>query len=62
MINSNGCDFCNKFDFSTASTEMHNGFAHICLAVCNTRFPKEKQFKFCPECGRDLRGVANAEE
>ena len=49
------CEFCEKFDFATATTEISGNFDHINLALCNTRFPKEKQFNFCPVCGRDMR-------
>ena len=49
------CEFCEKFDFATATTEINDNFAHINLAICNTRFPKEKQFNFCPVCGMDMR-------
>ena len=55
------CDFCNTFDFSTAKIEISNNgqFAHIILAICNTRFDKSEQFKFCPVCGKDLSGNVN---
>ena len=49
------CEFCKKFDFATATTGINGNFAHIYLATCNTRFPKAKQFNFCPVCGRDMR-------
>ena len=39
------CDFCNTFDFSTAKIEISDNrqFAHIILAICNTRFDKSEQ-------------------
>lgn len=49
------CEFCEKFDFATATTETSVRFAHIYLATGNTRFPKAKQFIFCPMCGMELR-------
>lgn len=49
------CEFCEKFDFATAKTETSVRFAHIYLATGNTRFPKAKQFIFCPMCGMELR-------
>lgn len=49
------CNFCEKFDFATAKTEVNKQFAHIRLALCNTRFPEEEQFNFCPVCGRNLK-------
>lgn len=49
------CEFCSKFDFATATTSVEGEYAHIYLALCNTSFPKEQQFNFCPVCGKDLR-------
>ena len=49
------CEFCKKFDFSTATTGINGNFAHIYLALCNTKFDKEEQFNFCPVCGKYLR-------
>lgn len=49
-----GCDFCKKFDFSGARAEVNKYGAHISLAICNTKFPNEERFKFCPMCGRRL--------
>ena len=49
------CEFCEKFDFSTAKPEISGNFAHIVMALCNTRFPKEQQFNYCPVCGESLK-------
>jgi Zn finger protein HypA/HybF involved in hydrogenase expression len=49
------CEFCKKFNFSKARTRVDEDGAIIELALCNTEFPKEEQFKFCPVCGRDMR-------
>ena len=49
------CEFCEKFDFSTAKVEVTEYGANILLALCLTRFDKEEQFNFCPVCGRDMR-------
>ena len=49
-----GCDFCQKFDFAGARAEVNKYGAHISLAICNTKFPYEERFKFCPMCGRRL--------
>lgn len=49
-----GCEFCKRFDFSTARTETDKYGARILLAGGVSTFPKEKCFKFCPECGRKL--------
>ena len=51
------CDFCNTFDFSTAKIEISDNrqFAHIILAICNTRFDKSEQ---CQQPTKlNLRGV-----
>lgn len=48
------CEFCEKFDFSTAKIEVDKYSARILLALCNTKFDKEGQFDFCPKCGRKL--------
>lgn len=48
------CEFCKKFDFSTARLNVRKDMAHIELALCNTRFTKEQQFKYCPACGANL--------
>lgn len=49
-----GCNFCSKYDFSNASAKVTEDGATIELAICNTRFQKEKQFNYCPVCGRNL--------
>ena len=49
-----GCGFCQKFDFAGARAEVNKYGAHISLAICNTKFPNEERFKFCPMCGRRL--------
>lgn len=49
-----GCDFCKKFDFAGARAEVNKYGAHISVAIFNTKFPYEEQFKFCPMCGRKL--------
>lgn len=50
-----GCKFCENFNFSNARVRVDEDGAIIELALCNTKFPKEEQFNFCPVCGRDLR-------
>lgn len=49
-----GCDFCKKFDFAGARAEVNKYGAHISLAICNTKFPNDERFNFCPMCGRRL--------
>ena len=49
------CEFCEKFDFSTAKVEVTKYGANILLTLCNTKFDKEEQFNFCPVCGRVMR-------
>lgn len=48
------CEFCERFDFSKAKIEINKYSANIALALCNTEFRKEEQFKYCPNCGREL--------
>ena len=48
------CKFCSQFDFNKARITIDKYGAKIELAICNTKFPKEEQFNFCPVCGRDL--------
>lgn len=50
-----GCKFCSKFDFSTVSLEIKEDGQYIVLGSYNTRFPADKQFNFCPNCGRPLK-------
>ena len=49
------CEFCKKFDFATARVDVRKDTAHLELALCNTKFPKEQQFNFCPVCGEQLK-------
>ena len=49
------CDFCNRFDFSTAKIEVDEHNARILLALCNTKFDTEEQFVFCPKCGEKVK-------
>lgn len=48
------CEFCKKFDFATAKIEVDKYSAKILLALCNTKFNKEEQFKYCPKCGSKI--------
>ena len=48
------CEFCKRFDFSTAKIEVDKYSARILLALCNTKFDAEEQFKYCPNCGEIL--------
>jgi hypothetical protein len=51
-----GCEFCNKFDFSGASASIvDEKYPHIFLSLGSGGFPKEKQFNYCPMCGRKLQ-------
>lgn len=51
------CKFCEVFDFGVAKTEMETigtrRYAGIVSAGGSYRFPKEEQFKFCPNCGKE---------
>jgi NADH pyrophosphatase NudC (nudix superfamily) len=48
------CDFCKRFDFSSAKIEVDKYNARILLALCDTKFDKTEQFNFCPKCGHKL--------
>ena len=48
------CEFCAQFDFSTAKLEVDKYGARIALSLCNTKFDKDEQFKYCPMCGKQL--------
>ena len=54
---SDGCGFCKTFDFSSARTEAGKYGTHICLASSGTAYPTNKQFRYCPECGRRLSDI-----
>ena len=45
------CDFCEKFDFGSASYEVDKYGARVVLAGGSYRFPEHRQFLFCPKCG-----------
>ena len=49
------CEFCERFDFSKARIEINKYGVHIYLALGNGNFPKNRQFKFCPNCGKELK-------
>jgi hypothetical protein len=53
---SNECEFCANFDFGSATAQTEKAGettrAGISFAGGSSRFPAEKQFKFCPVCGR----------
>ena len=48
------CEFCKKFDFSTAKTEVDKHGARLLTGICNTKFSENEQFNYCPVCGRIL--------
>lgn len=45
------CDFCERFDFGSASYEVDKYGARVILAGGSYRFPEYRQFLFCPKCG-----------
>lgn len=49
------CEFCKRFDFSTAKTEVDKHGARLLTGICNTKFSENEQFNFCPVCGRRLK-------
>lgn len=52
---SKGCEFCNTYDFGRCGIDEHRIF----MAGGNSRVDADDQFKFCPMCGRKLKGVDN---
>lgn len=52
------CDFCDNFDFGRAACVIEKfeniKQASIIFSGGSSRFDKNKQFKFCPECGKKL--------
>ena len=46
------CPFCSQFDFGCAWAEVDKFGARITQAGGSYRFPREKQFNFCPVCGK----------
>lgn len=47
-----GCEFCRAFDFTSASTDVSHGYAHIVNALGPTSYPRHQQFNYCPVCGK----------
>lgn len=48
------CEFCKNYNFARAKAEVIENDANIYLSLCNSKFPKEQQFKYCPVCGANL--------
>lgn len=48
------CKFCDKADFGNFAVRIDGHSTGIELAGGSYRFPKDKQFKLCPECGKSL--------
>lgn len=48
------CEFCEKFDFSTAKATVNKYGAWLVFADSGYRFTQNEQFKFCPMCGTPL--------
>lgn len=55
------CEFCEKADFGEFGFEITKHYAKISGALGSYRFPKERQFSYCPKCGRPLTEEAWAE-
>lgn len=61
------CEFCQNFDFSRVKIVLEkfridgNNITHASLGFAGGSrcFSAEKQFKYCPECGRKLRNENN---
>lgn len=56
------CEFCNKFDFSTAKVEIDKYGARLLTGISNTKLPEVDQFNFCPVCGMILPKKSRLEE
>lgn len=48
------CDFCSKADFGDYSVKIAKSYATISCALGNYKYPEDKQFRYCPKCGRPL--------
>lgn len=48
------CEWCKKADLGNFSAKYDKHSANIHLASGSYRFPKDEQFKFCPNCGKPL--------
>ncbi len=53
------CEFCENFDFSEVGIEDILGTEKVCLANGSYKFPINKQFAFCPKCGKPLNKSFN---
>lgn len=53
------CEFCKKFDFSTAKAEVDKYGARLLTGICNTKFGEDGQFNFCPVCGEKIKDKEN---
>ena len=52
------CKFCKNYDFTRARAKVdEKNNAIIETALCNTVFPIEERFNFCPVCGRQLKEI-----
>jgi hypothetical protein len=54
-----GCEFCQNFEFARVSAVLERMGERVLASVVHaggsSRFPAERQFKFCPCCGRAVR-------
>ena len=56
------CEFCKRFDFSTARTAVDKYSAKLETAMGTNCFPEADQFNFCPVCGAILPKKSHLEE
>ncbi len=56
------CDFCERFDFGSAACEVDKYGARLTLAGGLYRFPRHKQFNYCPNCGKQVSDIMNVRE
>lgn len=46
------CEFCERFDFGSASYEIDRYGVRIVLAGGSYRFPEHQMFNYCSVCGK----------
>lgn len=56
------CEFCKRFDFSTARAAVDKYSAKLETAMGTNCFPEADQFNFCPVCGAILPKKSHLEE
>jgi tRNA nucleotidyltransferase (CCA-adding enzyme) len=55
------CEFCKKFDFGSVRCDIGSFIPSIRFSGGSSRFPADKRFNYCPNCGRKLNHKTNQE-